>query len=178
MTGSGKTGLCIDLIEEAALDGVPAIMIDPKGDITNLLLNFPRLRPEDFLPWSTSPRHWRKGQTPDEFATVTAKTWHDGLASSEEGPDRIRTLESRWTAPSTPRFRCRPAREHPQQLQGAQPELRNRNRDAGATASRAHLGLPGADRRRGRSGAQQGAHSAFQHHRNRFDSAPIWTSQS
>ena len=51
MTGSGKTGLCIDLLEEAALDKVPAIIIDPKGDITNLLLTFPDLLPENFLPW-------------------------------------------------------------------------------------------------------------------------------
>ena len=49
MTGSGKTGLCIDLIEEAAIDNVPAIIIDPKGDITNLLLTFPNLQSEDFL---------------------------------------------------------------------------------------------------------------------------------
>ncbi|MCS7040293.1 MAG: type IV secretory system conjugative DNA transfer family protein, partial [Caldilineales bacterium] len=51
MTGSGKTGLCIGLLEEAALDNVPAILIDPKGDLTNLLLTFPELRPEDFEPW-------------------------------------------------------------------------------------------------------------------------------
>jgi len=51
MTGSGKTGLCLSLLEEAAIDGVPAIAIDPKGDIGNLLLNFPQLRPEDFRPW-------------------------------------------------------------------------------------------------------------------------------
>ena len=94
MTGSGKTGLCIDLIEEAALDGVPAIMIDPKGDITNLLLTFPELRPEDFLPWINVDDARRKGQTPEEFAAATAKTWRDGLASWEEGPDRIRALKS------------------------------------------------------------------------------------
>ena len=94
MTGSGKTGLCIDLIEEAALDGVPAIMIDPKGDITNLLLTFPELRPEDFLPWVNVDDARRKGQTPEEFAAATAKTWRDGLASWEEGPDRIRALKS------------------------------------------------------------------------------------
>jgi len=51
MTGSGKTGLCVGLLEEAALDSVPAILIDPKGDITNMLLQFPQLKPEDFLPW-------------------------------------------------------------------------------------------------------------------------------
>ena len=94
MTGSGKTGLCIDLIEEAALDGVPAIMIDPKGDITNLLLTFPELRPEDFLPWINADDARRKGQTPEEFAAATAKTWRDGLAGWEEGPDRIRALKN------------------------------------------------------------------------------------
>ena len=51
MTGSGKTGLCLDLLEEAALSGYPALMIDPKGDITNALLHFPNLLPEDFKPW-------------------------------------------------------------------------------------------------------------------------------
>src|ERR1700749_1101723 len=51
MTGSGKTGLCITLLEEAILDNIPSIIIDPKGDITNLLLNFPNLQPQDFQPW-------------------------------------------------------------------------------------------------------------------------------
>src|ERR1041385_1888177 len=51
MTGSGKTGLCVDLLEEAAIDGIPSIVIDPKGDLANLLLTFPDLRPEDFRPW-------------------------------------------------------------------------------------------------------------------------------
>ena len=51
MTGSGKTGLCVSLLEEAAIDGIPAIVIDPKGDMGNLLLNFPKLRPDDFRPW-------------------------------------------------------------------------------------------------------------------------------
>ena len=68
MTGSGKTGLCIGLLEEAALDGVPAILIDPKGDITNLLLQFPELRPDDFRPWINADDARRKGQSEDEFA--------------------------------------------------------------------------------------------------------------
>ncbi|MGC8779362.1 MAG: ATP-binding protein [Anaerolineae bacterium] len=93
MTGSGKTGLCITLMEEAALDGVPAIMIDPKGDITNLLLTFPDLRPEDFLPWVNPDDARRKGQTPEEYAAATARTWREGLASWEEGPERIRALK-------------------------------------------------------------------------------------
>src|SRR5262245_30541118 len=51
MTGSGKTGLCLGILEEAAIDGIPAIIIDPKGDLSNLLLTFPQLRPADFRPW-------------------------------------------------------------------------------------------------------------------------------
>jgi hypothetical protein len=93
MTGSGKTGLCIDLLEEAALDGVPAIIIDPKGDITNLLLTFPELQPEDFLPWVNLDDARRKGQTPEEFAAAQAKLWSEGLASWEQGPERIRALK-------------------------------------------------------------------------------------
>jgi hypothetical protein len=51
MTGSGKTGLGISILEDAAIDKVPAIIIDPKGDMTNLLLTFPELWPQDFEPW-------------------------------------------------------------------------------------------------------------------------------
>ncbi len=94
MTGSGKTGLCLCLLEEAALDGVPAILIDPKGDITNLLLTFPELRPEDFLPWVNADDARRKGQTPEEFAAKQAATWRDGLAAWGEGPERIRALKA------------------------------------------------------------------------------------
>jgi len=94
MTGSGKTGLCIDLLEEAAIDNVPAILIDPKGDITNLLLTFPELRPEDFLPWINLDDARRKGMSPEEYAAQTAQSWRDGLASWDEGPDRIRMLRA------------------------------------------------------------------------------------
>src|SRR5512135_773379 len=87
MTGSGKTGLCIDLLEEAALDGVPALLIDPKGDITNLLLTFPDLLPENFVPWINEDDARRKGMEPDEFAAKTAAQWRDGLAAWDEGPD-------------------------------------------------------------------------------------------
>ena len=94
MTGSGKTGLCIDLLEEAALDGVPAILIDPKGDITNLLLTFPELRPEDFKPWINADDAARKGMSVEDFAAKTANDWRNGLASWEEGPDRIKALKA------------------------------------------------------------------------------------
>jgi len=93
MTGSGKTGLSVDLIEEAALDGVPTIVIDPKGDMTNLLLTFPGLLPSEFEPWVNVDDARRKGQTVEEYAATIAKTWADGLAQWGEGPERIRRLK-------------------------------------------------------------------------------------
>ena len=89
MTGSGKTGLCLSLLEEAALDGVPAICIDPKGDLGNLLLGFPDLQPADFRPWVDESVAQRKGLTPDEFAEKTASLWKNGLADWGQGPERI-----------------------------------------------------------------------------------------
>jgi len=92
MTGSGKTGLCIGLIEEAALDGVPAIVIDPKGDLADLMLTFPDLRPQDFRPWINEEDAARKGLTPDDFARQQAELWAKGLADWGESGDRIRRL--------------------------------------------------------------------------------------
>ena len=89
MTGSGKTGLCLSLLEEAALDGVPAICIDPKGDLGNLLLGFPNLQPADFRPWVDESVAQRKGLKPDEFAEKTAALWKNGLADWGQGPERI-----------------------------------------------------------------------------------------
>jgi hypothetical protein len=93
MTGSGKTGLCIDLLEEAALDSVPAIIIDPKGDVTNLLLTFPELRPEDFLPWVNVDDARRKGKSLEEYAQDMAELWRAGLADWDQGPERIQRLK-------------------------------------------------------------------------------------
>ena len=92
MTGSGKTGLCLDLIEEAAIDGVPAILIDPKGDLCDLLLTFPGLTPEDFRPWINEDDAARKGMSPDEFAKQQAELWRKGLAEWGQDGDRIRRL--------------------------------------------------------------------------------------
>jgi len=89
MTGSGKTGLCLSLLEEAALDGVPAICIDPKGDLGNLMLGFPELRPEDFRPWVDESVAGRKGLTPEAYAEQTAELWKKGLAGWDQGPERI-----------------------------------------------------------------------------------------
>jgi hypothetical protein len=89
MTGSGKTGLCLALLEEAAIDGIPALVIDPKGDLSNLLLTFPELRPEDFRPWVDPAEATRRGTTVEQLAEQTAKEWRDGLAEWGQQPDRI-----------------------------------------------------------------------------------------
>lgn len=92
MTGSGKTGLCISLLEEAAIDGIPALVIDPKGDLANLLLTFPNLAPADFAPWVDPAEAERKGLSVDDFAAKQAKTWQDGLASWAQSGERIARL--------------------------------------------------------------------------------------
>src|SRR5262245_29142609 len=84
MTGSGKTGLCLALLEEAAIDGVPAIVIDPKGDLGNLLLTFPDLKPGDFEPWVDPGEAARKNLDVAGFAQATADTWRKGLADSQQ----------------------------------------------------------------------------------------------
>ncbi len=93
MTGSGKTGLCINLLEEAILDNIPAIIIDPKGDITNLLLDFPDLRPEDFQPWVNVDDAQRAGMDVPQYAADVAHQWQQGLASWGIVPDRMRWLK-------------------------------------------------------------------------------------
>lgn len=93
MTGSGKTGLCIDLLEEAALSGLPALMIDPKGDITNVLLHFPELLPTDFEPWINADEARRAGQTTQQAAVATAALWKNGLAEWEIDGARIQKLK-------------------------------------------------------------------------------------
>jgi DNA helicase HerA-like ATPase len=103
MTGSGKTGLCIDLLEEAAIDGIPALAIDPKGDIANLLLQFPDLRPEDFVPWVSEEDARRQNLTREQFAAQQAESWKSGLAKWGQSAERIRRLsESAEFAVYTP----------------------------------------------------------------------------
>ncbi len=92
MTGSGKTGLCLSLLEEAAIDGIPAIAIDPKGDLGNLLLTFPDLAPTDFRPWIDEAKAARDGLTPDELAEREAAKWKNGLAAWGQDGDRISRL--------------------------------------------------------------------------------------
>src|SRR4026207_644408 len=92
MPGSGKTGLCIALLEEAAIDGIPAIIIDPKGDLCNLLLTFPNLAPQDFEPWVNEGDAQRQNISVAEFAAQQATGWKDGLAKGGEDGDRIKRL--------------------------------------------------------------------------------------
>jgi phage host-nuclease inhibitor protein Gam len=92
MTGSGKTGLCISLIEEAAIDGVPSILIDPKGDLADMLLTFPNLSGQDFLPWINLEDAQQKGMSPVDYANKQAETWKNGLASWGEDGSRIQRL--------------------------------------------------------------------------------------
>lgn len=94
MTGSGKTGLCLTLLEEAAIDGVPAIVIDPKGDIGNLLLTFPQLQATDFRPWIDEGSALRQGQTPEQFAAAQAELWRNGLAQWGQDGARIARLRN------------------------------------------------------------------------------------
>ena len=92
MTGSGKTGLCIALLEEAAIDGIPAVIVDPKGDLGNLALLFPGLRPEDFRPWINEDEAAQKGLSPDDYARDQADLWRRGLAEWGQDENRIRAL--------------------------------------------------------------------------------------
>jgi hypothetical protein len=94
MTGSGKTGLGIALLEEALIDKIPIIAIDPKGDLTNLVLNFPQLRTEDFRPWINEQDALKAGLTPDQFATQQAELWRKGLGGWGQDPERIARLKA------------------------------------------------------------------------------------
>ena len=94
MTGSGKTGLCISLLEEAALQGIPAIIIDPKGDLTNLVLHFPDLAPQDFQPWIDPDMARRSGKTLDQLAMDASSSWREGLQEWDIPPERVLALKN------------------------------------------------------------------------------------
>jgi hypothetical protein len=134
MTGSGKTGLCISLLEEAAIDGIPAIAIDPKGDIGNLLLAFPELQPADFVPWIDPGEAARKGLTAEAYAAATADTWRKGLADWQQDGERIRRFrEAAEVAIYTPGSTAGRPLSILRSLSAPSPELRN---DPAALAER------------------------------------------
>ncbi|MFK8053918.1 MAG: ATP-binding protein [Woeseiaceae bacterium] len=95
MTGSGKTGLGIGMIEEAAMDNIPVIAIDPKGDMGNLLLTFPDFKGDDFLPWVNHTEASNRGETPEQFAAGQAALWKKGIAGWGQKPKRVRDLKKR-----------------------------------------------------------------------------------
>jgi hypothetical protein len=94
MTGSGKTGLCLSMLEEAAIDGVPVIAIDPKGDVGNLLLSFPALDAASFAPWVNAGDAERAGLTVEAFAEREATKWRDGLAGWGQDGARITRMRA------------------------------------------------------------------------------------
>jgi hypothetical protein len=94
MTGSGKTGLCIAMLEEAALKGIPAIIIDPKGDLTNLLLHFPNLAPQDFQPWMDADQARRTGKTAEQAAMEASLAWRNGLTEWGVPQERLLALKN------------------------------------------------------------------------------------
>lgn len=92
MTGSGKTGLCLALLEEAAIDNIPAIIIDPKGDLGNLMLTFPSLKGEEFQPWINEDDARKKGLSSADYAKAQAELWTKGLAGWQQDGARIQRL--------------------------------------------------------------------------------------
>ena len=94
MTGSGKTGLGIALIEEAALDHLPVLAVDPKGDLGNLLLTFPELSAEQFEPWVDARVAASQGLSRTDYAAAQAAEWRAGLAEWGQTPERIQRLRA------------------------------------------------------------------------------------
>ena len=92
MTGSGKTGLAVVLLEEARLAGIPTLVLDPKGDMTNLALVFPDLEPASFRPWVSEADAQAAGLSADDYAAKQATVWREGLAANGIGPERLRAL--------------------------------------------------------------------------------------
>ncbi len=95
MTGSGKTGLCVDLLEELLLADTPLFLLDPKGDVTNLLLTFPQLRAEDFAPWVDPEAARRAGRSAEEEGAAQAKLWREGLGNWKVPLESLATLRQR-----------------------------------------------------------------------------------
>ena len=110
MTGSGKTGLCSGSWRRRPSTACPAIVIDPKGDLADLLLTFPDLRPEDFRPWISEEEARQKRTDPDEFAAATGGEWKKGLADWGQDPARSGASKRPATSPSTPRAPPRASR--------------------------------------------------------------------
>ena len=122
------------LIEEAAIDGVPVIAIDPKGDIANLLLTFPKLAPEDFRPWIDEDEARRAGVTPDDFAATEAERWREGLAAwGQDGARIARLRDAADFTIYTPGSKAGVPRLDPELLRRASRQRSRRRGGAGAS---------------------------------------------
>ncbi|MFT5105928.1 MAG: hypothetical protein ACI9UA_001551 [Pseudoalteromonas tetraodonis] len=93
MTGSGKTGLSLAILEEAAIDGIPAIIIDPKGDIANLMLTFPGFDGASYRPWINEDDAAKRGMTPDDFAQAQGDLWKKGLNQWGQTGERVQKFK-------------------------------------------------------------------------------------
>ena len=161
MTGSGKTGLLISLLEEAAIDSIPALVIDPKGDLANLLLTFPELRPADFAPWIDPDAAARAGLTPEAFAAKEAETWRNGLAQWGQSGERIARLrEAADFAIYTPGSEAGLPVSILSSLAAPPPEMRERRRPAARAGPDPGVEPPVAPGDRLRSDARARAHPA------------------
>ena len=151
MTGSGKTGLGISLLEEAAIDSIPALIIDPKGDLGNLLLTFPELGPADFAPWVHAEDAQCAGLSVDEFAARQATNWREGLAQWDQAGERIARLrEAAEFQIYTPGSEAGQARLDPRIVRGAAARHHAGHRPAARLHRHHHLQsarLAGPDRR-------------------------------
>jgi len=149
MTGSGKTGLSVCLLEEALIDGIPVIAIDPKGDLANLLLNFPNLRPKDFEPWVQESTARQKGLTKKEFASNQAALWKKGIGQWGQDGERIQKLrDSAEFSIYTPGSEAGLPVSMLKSFNAPSEELRNdreQMRDRVQAASSSILGLMGID---------------------------------
>ena len=173
MTGSGKTGLCLSLLEEAAIDGIPVIAIDPKGDLGNLLLSFPELRGEDFAPWVDPDEATRKGLTREQFADQTAKLWQEGLAAWGQDGARIKRFrDSADLAIYTPGSSRRAAADGPSLVRGPAAGPDRPGRGLPRAGRLLGLGAAGAPGDRGRPDLQPRAHPAGQRARPRLAGGP------
>ncbi len=170
MTGSGKTGLCISLLEEAALDGIPAIAIDPKGDLANLMLLFPDLAARDFEPWVDPAEARRRGQDAAAYAAGVAAQWRDGLAQWGQDGGRIARLRAACDiAIYTPGSTAGSAAAAAALVRAAAGRAAVRSRSVGG-ADRGHgRGTGGAARHRRRPAAQSRADPAREDPRARMD---------
>ena len=159
MTGSGKTGLCIAMMEEAAIDGVPVLVIDPKGDISNLLLTFPDLSAEEFLPWINEDDARIKGVAPEEYARQQAELWKKGLAAWGQDESRIRRLrDCSGLCCVHPRQHRGFGRFHPEILRRAGASHRRRSGVTARTSQRYCDGASRAARDTGGPGSEPGTY--------------------